>query len=288
MALYVFEASLDPKLRPETENLYGSGLSKCWNKFHELSLELRKYYKPLRSIRKDIVTTLDKIYGIDIPINLNIFETISDANSETREKKQDENDLSNTPNLSCEATLSCEAENEGNDTTVFDADWLFVLYLILIYRTAICDDYLSSHPASRDVFTATSLCDCIISMLESAGPDQNQEDLLNLLGIDSVETVFQILQHRKDLLQGPGESSEPPDPSSKAQPLSQRPIDNMGLDEDFLDQLKKQGLRLPNEPRGYDDRYKGYMLGVKLNHDTTMSERVSGSKTYHDVCFVLA
>lgn len=123
-------------------------------------------------------------------------------------------------------------------------------------------------------------------MLESAGPDQNQEELLNLLGMDSVETVFQILQHRNDLLQAPGESSEPPEPSSKSQSLSQRPIDDMGLDEDFLDQLKKQGLRLPNEPRGHDDRYKGYMLGVKLNHDVTMNERVSGQKTYHDVCLL--
>ena len=156
--------------------------------------------------------------------------------------------------------------------------------MILTYRAAVCDDYLSSHPASRDVFTATSLCDCIISMLESAGPDQNQEDLLNLLGIDSVETVFQTLQHRNELLQAPGESAEPPQPSSKSKSLSQRPIEDMGLDEDFLDQLKKQGLRLPNEPRGHDDRYKGYMLGVKLNHDVTMNERVSGQKTYHDVC----
>lgn len=158
--------------------------------------------------------------------------------------------------------------------------------MILTCRAAVCDDYLSSHPASRDVFTATSLCDCIISMLESAGPDQNQEDLLNLLGIDSVETVFQILQHRNELLQAPGESAEPPEPSSKSKPLSQRPIDDMGLDEDFLDQLKKQGLRLPNEPRGHDDRYKGYMLGVKLNHDVTMNERISGQKTYHDVCLL--
>ena len=149
----------------------------------------------------------------------------------------------------------------------------------------MCDDYLSTHPASRDVFTATSLCDCIISMLESAGPDQNQEDLLNLLGIDSVETVFQILQHRNDLLQSAGEALQPPESSAKSKPLSLRPIDDMGLDEDFLDQLKKQGLRLPNEPRGRDDRYKGYMLGVKLNHDVTMSERISGRKTYHDVCF---
>lgn len=151
----------------------------------------------------------------------------------------------------------------------------------------MCDDYLSSHPASRDVFTPTTLSDCIISMLESAGPDQNQEDLLNLLGVDSVEFVFQILQHRDELLHSPGESTI--DPTASATPpysTSQRPIDDIGLDEDFLAQLKKQGLNLPKEPRGYDDRYKGYMLGVKLNHDITMDERIGGRKTYHDVFLV--
>ena len=127
MALCVYEASLDPKLRPEIEKLYGSGLSKLWNKFHELSLELRKYYKPLKSTRKEIVTTLDKIYGVDIPMNLNIFQTVSTPNNDGSSKnKEDESNSMNEPNPSCEATASCEPENQEHDTTVYDTDWLFV------------------------------------------------------------------------------------------------------------------------------------------------------------------
>lgn len=129
MALCVYEASLDPKLRPEIEKLYGSGLSKFWNKFHELSLDLRKYYKPLKSTRKEIVTTLDKIYGVDIPMNLNIFQTATATTSSSTNNegnKEDEDNSLNVPNPSCEATASCEPENQGNDATVYDSDWLFV------------------------------------------------------------------------------------------------------------------------------------------------------------------
>ena len=128
MALCVYEASLDPKLRPEIEKLYGSGLSKFWNKFHELSLDLRKYYKPLKSTRKEIVTTLDKIYGVDIPMNLNIFQTATATTSSSNNEgnKKDEDQSLNVLNSSCEATASCEPENQGNDATVYDSDWLFV------------------------------------------------------------------------------------------------------------------------------------------------------------------
>lgn len=136
MALCVYEASLDPKLRPETEKLYGSGLSKLWNQLHELSMELRKYYKPLRSTRKDIVTTLDKIYAIDLPINLSIFQTVSDtapssSGSSSSNDKPEEDSAASTANPPCEATASCEAENNGNDATIYDADWLLAWLAIL-------------------------------------------------------------------------------------------------------------------------------------------------------------
>ena len=52
-------------------------------------------------------------------------------------------------------------------------------------RYSVCDDYLNAHPASRDVFTSATLSDCIMSVLESGGAEQNQEDLLNLLGMSS-------------------------------------------------------------------------------------------------------
>ena len=45
-------------------------------------------------------------------------------------------------------------------------------------------------------------------MLESGGPDQNQDDLLNLLGMESVEFVFTIMEHRDALLHPPEVLSE--------------------------------------------------------------------------------
>lgn len=143
-------------------------------------------------------------------------------------------------------------------------------------------------------------------MLESGGADQNQEDLLNLLGMESVEFVFTIMEHRDAILHAPevvAESISTPKGLSHVrqcrddknleqmktkmknlkEELSSKPIDGLGLNPTYLGQLKQQGLRLKNEPRGYDERYKGYMSGIKLNHDLTSDERCAGTKTYHDV-----
>ena len=76
-------------------------------------------------------------------------------------------------------------------------------------RYSVCDDYLNAHPASRDVFTSATLSDCIMSVLESGGAEQNQEDLLNLLGMDAVEFVFTLMQHRDALLHAPDAGSSP-------------------------------------------------------------------------------
>ena len=117
---------------------------------------------------------------------------------------------------------------------------------------SICDDYLTSHPASRDLFTPLSLSDCIISMLESGSADQNQEDLLNLLGVDAVEFVFEILSHRDALLHGDDDHAilhamE----ADEEHVVSQRPLDDLGLDASYLEELTKNGLTLPNEPSGW-------------------------------------
>ena len=65
--------------------------------------------------------------------------------------------------------------------------------------------------------------------------------------------------------------------------VSQRPLDDLGLSEEYLAELKKNGLNLPSEPTGWKKQYAGYMSGVKLNHDITTDERIGGRKTYHDV-----
>ena len=144
-----------------------------------------------------------------------------------------------------------------------------------------------------------------MSMLESGGADQNQEDLLNLLGMESVEFIFNIIQHRDALLHAPevmpeaistpkglshvrqcrDDCHEKKRNTNRKEELPAKPIDSLGLNPTYLGQLKQQGLRLKNELKGYDDRYKGYMSGVKLNHDLTSDERCAGSKTYHDVCY---
>ena len=70
-----------------------------------------------------------KIYGVDIPMNLNIFQTATattSSSSNNEGNKEDEDNSLNAPNPSCEATASCEPENQGNDATVYDSDWLFV------------------------------------------------------------------------------------------------------------------------------------------------------------------
>lgn len=157
-------------------------------------------------------------------------------------------------------------------------------------RYSVCDDYLNSNPISRDVFNASSLSDCIMSILESGGAEQNQEDLLNLLGVEAVEFVFMIMEHRDALLHAPedketvlketGVSSSKRDQSIEQ---SSKPIDNLGLNATYLSQLKKQGLRVANEPKGYDSRYQGYLIGMKLDHSVTTDEKCGGQKTYHEV-----
>lgn len=145
-----------------------------------------------------------------------------------------------------------------------------------------------------------------MSMLESGGADQNQEDLLNLLGMESVEFVFTIMEHRDAILHAPevvNETISTPRGLSQVRQsrdknnldrmktkmkdlkdeMTAKPIDGLGLDPGYVGQLKQQGLRLKSEPKGYDDRYKGYMSGIKLNHDITSDERCAGSKTYRDV-----
>ena len=130
-----------------------------------------------------------------------------------------------------------------------------------------------------------------MSILESGGAEQNQEDLLNLLGVEAVEFVFTIMEHRDALLHAPDDSAvilkETGVSSSKqgqhSDELSPKPIDDLGLNATYLAQLKQQGLRLANEPKGYDDRYKGYMIGMKLDHSVTTDEKCGGQKTYHDV-----
>ncbi|KNB44810.1 activating signal cointegrator 1 complex subunit 3 [Blastocystis sp. subtype 4] len=262
MALVVYNATLNPDQRKEAEMMFGSQLKEKWYKLNEYCMDLKKYFRVAKSTRRDVVTTLDQIYGSDLPIELDF------ADSETQ---------SISP---IEETEPCEETPITQDDGIYDSDWLY----------SVCDDYLNSNPTSRDVFNASSLSDCIMSILESGGAEQNQEDLLNLLGVEAVEFVFTIMEHRDALLHAPDDSAvilkETGVSSSKqgqhSDELSSKPIDDLGLNATYLAQLKQQGLRLANEPKGYDDRYKGYMIGMKLDHSVTTDEKCGGQKTYHD------
>lgn len=121
-------------------------------------------------------------------------------------------------------------------------------------RYSVCDDYLNAHPASRDVFTSATLSDCIMSVLESGGAEQNQEDLLNLLG----RTRWSLCSHSwrigDALLHAPDAGSSPaavvPPTSETPVTPSATPIDDLGLPSGYLSQLKQQGLRVQGQPRG--------------------------------------
>ena len=256
MAYAVYNATINPKQRKEVEQSYGRGLQQSWNQLNELCLELKKYYRMKKSSRKEILTTLDKFYGYDLPMSLDFLDFT-------------EGDLVDDEPEPIQATQSCEVT--GDDKT-YDIDWL----------TSICDDFLIANPSQRDIFTPTALADTIMMLLESGGVEQYQEDLLNLLGEAGIEFVFEILQHRDALLNT--EANHTVKEFTKEEPaLSQRPIDDLGLDDTYLKQLKQQGLRLPNEPQGWKNQYKGYMSGIKLDHSITTDERISGRKKYYQV-----
>lgn len=124
-----------------------------------------------------------------------------------------------------------------------------------------------------------------MTLLESGGVEQNQEDLLNLLGESGIEFIFEILQHRDALLHTSDDQLTREVIDQPEESFSQRPIDDLGLDDTYLKQLKQQGLRIPNEPQGYKNQYKGYLSGIKLDHSVTTDERIGGKKKYHDVVF---
>lgn len=124
-----------------------------------------------------------------------------------------------------------------------------------------------------------------MTLLESGGVEQNQEDLLNLLGESGIEFIFEILQHRDALLHTSDDQLTREVIDQPEESFSQRPIDDLGLDDTYLKQLKQQGLRIPNEPQGYKNQYKGYLSGIKLDHSVTTDERIGGQKKYHDVVF---
>ena len=112
----------------------------------------------------------------------------------------------------------------------------------------------------------------------------SKEDLLNLLGVDAVEFVFEIMNHREALLHGDDDHTVlQAMENEEERAVSQRPLEDLGLGETYLEELKKNGLNLPSEPTGWKKQYAGYMSGIKLNHDITTDERIGGKKTYHDV-----
>ena len=162
---------------------------------------------------------------------------------------------------------------------------VYYSYSLSIYRTTICTDYLDANPVSKEVFTPSSLADTIMTLLESGGVEQNQEDLLNLLGESGIEFIFEILQHRDALLHTSDDQLTREVIDQPEESFSQRPIDDLGLDDTYLKQLKQQGLRIPNEPQGYKNQYNGYLSGIKLDHSVTTDERIGGQKKYHDVVF---
>ena len=84
MALDVYNATIDQSKRRSCEKEYGSGLKSSWYKLNELCMDLKPYFRMKQSNRKGIVTTLGKIYGSNLPMNVDFFQNIdASINDET-------------------------------------------------------------------------------------------------------------------------------------------------------------------------------------------------------------
>ena len=106
MALVVYNATLNPDQRKAAERMFGSQLKEKWYKLNEYCMDLKKYFRVAKSTRRDVVTTLDQIYGSDLPIELDF------ADSETQ---------SISP---IEETEPCEETSITQDDGIYDSDWL--------------------------------------------------------------------------------------------------------------------------------------------------------------------
>lgn len=124
MALDVYNATIDSTKRFDCEKKYGTGLRSKWYKLNELCMSLKPYYRVAKSNRKDIVTTLDKIYGSNLPMNVDFFQKVnSSVDDETQTM------ISSEP-VSVQATKNCEEEPSGS-STIYDKDWLFLLRAVV-------------------------------------------------------------------------------------------------------------------------------------------------------------
>lgn len=112
MALVVYNAALKPELRKEAEKSFGSKLQDKWYKLAEYGTDLKKYYRPARSSRSDVVTTLDKAYGSDVAISLDFSASIPE------EPEVEEVDVAET-----EEPDPCDDPHREDDC-VYDSDWL--------------------------------------------------------------------------------------------------------------------------------------------------------------------
>ena len=111
VALIVYNATLNPDQRKSAEMIVGSKLRDQWYKLNEYCIDLKKYFKVAKSARKDVITTLDTIFGHDLPI---VLDFSSSVESETE---------SITP---VQGTELCDISETSipADNTIYDADWL--------------------------------------------------------------------------------------------------------------------------------------------------------------------
>lgn len=118
MASDVYNATIDQSKRRSCEKEYGSGLKSSWYKLNELCMDLKPYFRMKQSNRKGIVTTLGKIYGSNLPMNVDFFQNIdASINDETAS-------MSLSEQAPVAATKTCE-EEATSGSTVYDKDWLY-------------------------------------------------------------------------------------------------------------------------------------------------------------------
>ena len=115
VALIVYNATLNQDQRAAAEMIVGSKLHNQWYKLNEYCMDLKKYFKVAKSARKDVITTLDDVFGHDLPIMLDFSSSIE----------------SETESISpMQGTEPCDVSETSipDNNTIYDADWLYVKY----------------------------------------------------------------------------------------------------------------------------------------------------------------
>ena len=111
IALIVYNATLNPNQRKSAEMIVGPKLHDQWYKLNEYCIDLKKYFKVAKSARKDVTTTLDDVFGYDLPIVLDFSSSI-------------ESETESISSMQCTENCDVPETTVSADNIIYDVDWL--------------------------------------------------------------------------------------------------------------------------------------------------------------------